>query len=125
MWPNDIPTLLFHFQQVHVSFFDHLMHFVRSFSNSFFQSPGNCIGQKFSQLEQRLVLAKLIRNFYFESVDAEDKLILVGEMILKSKNGLRVKVYRRFNEQERYCSNCLNSRDQLVGDDDEISSRNL
>ena len=41
----------------------------------------NCIGQKFSQLEQRLVIAKLLRNFYFESVEAEDKLILVGVYI--------------------------------------------
>nr|WPM94879.1 cytochrome p450 4CF4 [Polyphagotarsonemus latus] len=66
----------------------------------------NCIGQKFSSIEQKLILAKLLHNFYFESVDAEDKLVIVGEMVLKSKNGLRSKIYRRFNNEERYCSNC-------------------
>lgn len=82
----------------------------------------NCVGQKFSMIEQKLVMAKLLRNFYFESVDPEDKLVIVGEMILKCKNGLRVRIYRRFSEEERYCQNC---RDKQFGENDEISSRNL
>lgn len=84
----------------------------------------NCIGQKFSQLEQKIVLAQLIRNFYWSSIDPEDRLIIVGEMILKCKNGLRVKIYRRFTEEDRYCSNCLTKR-MFESEETEKNSRNL
>lgn len=61
----------------------------------FSAGPRNCIGQKFAMMEQKIVIAKIIRRFYLKSVDPRDKLVIVGEMILRSLNGLRVVITKR------------------------------
>lgn len=61
----------------------------------FSAGPRNCIGQKFSQLEQKIIMANLVRRFIVKSICAEDKLIVVGEVILKSKYGLDLTFVRR------------------------------
>lgn len=50
----------------------------------------NCIGQKFAQMEVKLILAKVIRNFKIRTLDHRDKLAIVGELVLRSRNGLNV-----------------------------------
>lgn len=62
----------------------------------FSAGPRNCIGQRFSQLEQKIIVANVIRRFYLKSVLPEDKLIVAGEMILRPKNGLHLVFSRRF-----------------------------
>lgn len=61
----------------------------------FSAGPRNCIGQKFAMMEQKIVIAKILRNFKVRAVDPRDKLVIVGEMILRSLNGLRLQLTRR------------------------------
>lgn len=61
----------------------------------FSAGPRNCIGQKFAMMEQKIVLSKFIRNFIVTSVDPRDKMIVVGEMVLRPKNGFRVTIEKR------------------------------
>jgi len=62
----------------------------------FSAGPRNCIGQKYAQMEVKVILAKLIRNFYFESCEPIDKLFIVGELVLRPTSGLHVRIRPRF-----------------------------
>lgn len=62
----------------------------------FSAGPRNCIGQKFAQMEVKVILAKVIRNYYIKTVDHRDKLAIVGELVLRSRNGLNVQMIPRF-----------------------------
>lgn len=61
----------------------------------FSAGPRNCIGQKFALSEQKVVVSSLIRKFVVTSVHHRDKLIVVGEMVLRPKNDLKVKIEPR------------------------------
>ena len=67
----------------------------------FSAGPRNCIGQKFAMNEVKIVIAKIIRNFYLKSIDPRDKLVIVGEMILRSINGLKISFVQRKLEQKQ------------------------
>lgn len=62
----------------------------------FSAGPRNCIGQKFAQMEVKVILAKVIRNYYIKTITHRDKLAIVGELVLRSRNGLDVKLTPRF-----------------------------
>lgn len=61
----------------------------------FSAGPRNCIGQKFAMMEQKIVIAKILRHYTIRAVDPRDKLVIVGEMILRSLNGLRMVFTKR------------------------------
>ncbi|KAH7644730.1 cytochrome p450 4v2-like [Dermatophagoides farinae] len=67
----------------------------------FSAGPRNCIGQKFAMNEVKIVIAKIIRHFYLRSIDPRDKLVIVGEMILRSINGLKISFIQRKLEQTK------------------------
>lgn len=62
----------------------------------FSAGPRNCIGQKFAQMEVKIILAKVIRNFHIKTSDHRDKLAIVGELVLRSRFGLKVKLTPRW-----------------------------
>lgn len=49
-------------------------------------------------MEQKILIANIIRNFYVKAVDQRDKLVIVGEMVLRTRNGLRLIIKERFNQ---------------------------
>lgn len=55
----------------------------------------NCIGQKFAMYEEKSVLSSIIRNFKLKSVEQREDLFLMRELILKSFNGMNVKLEKR------------------------------
>uniref|UniRef100_A0A182NQA6 Cytochrome P450 n=1 Tax=Anopheles dirus TaxID=7168 RepID=A0A182NQA6_9DIPT len=55
----------------------------------FSAGPRNCIGQKFGALEAKAVLVAVLRRFRVEAVDRREDLTLYGELVLRSKGGLR------------------------------------
>ncbi|KAJ8981727.1 hypothetical protein NQ317_003792 [Molorchus minor] len=61
----------------------------------FSAGPRNCIGQKFAVLEAKSCLSKILRNFELQPASPEHELELVSEMVLKSKNGMRMKLVNR------------------------------
>lgn len=61
----------------------------------FSAGPRNCIGQKFAMLEMKSSVSKVLRNFELQPVIPEHKLQLLAEAILKSSNGMIVKLVKR------------------------------
>uniref|UniRef100_A0A182PYY9 Uncharacterized protein n=1 Tax=Anopheles epiroticus TaxID=199890 RepID=A0A182PYY9_9DIPT len=61
----------------------------------FSAGPRNCIGQKFGALEAKAVLVAVLRQYRVEAVDRREDLTLYGELVLRSKGGLRIRVTKR------------------------------
>lgn len=57
--------------------------------------PRNCIGQKFAILEEKAVISTVLRRFKVEAIDRREDLTLLGELILRPKDGLRVRISDR------------------------------
>ncbi|CAG2115187.1 unnamed protein product [Medioppia subpectinata] len=56
----------------------------------------NCIGQKFALNELKIVLAKTLRLYHFQSLEPRDSLIEYNAIVKKPKNGIRIKVSPRY-----------------------------
>ncbi|KAK5646138.1 hypothetical protein RI129_004602 [Pyrocoelia pectoralis] len=61
----------------------------------FSAGPRNCIGQKFAMLEMKSVISKILRNFELLPSIPEHNPKLTGAIILKSQNGLCVRLKKR------------------------------
>ncbi|XP_058127632.1 cytochrome P450 4c3-like [Anopheles ziemanni] len=61
----------------------------------FSAGPRNCIGQKFGALEVKAVLVAVLRQFRVEAVHRREDLTLYGELVLRSKDGLKVRIKKR------------------------------
>lgn len=61
----------------------------------FSAGPRNCIGQKFAILEEKSVISAVLRKFKIEAIDRREDLTLLAELILRPKNGLRVRITPR------------------------------
>lgn len=61
----------------------------------FSAGPRNCIGQKFAILEEKAVLSRILRHYKVEAIDRRENLTLLGELILRPKDGLRIKITPR------------------------------
>nr|QST15032.1 CYP4C33-like protein 3 [Diaphanosoma celebensis] len=56
----------------------------------FSAGPRNCIGQKFALMEEKVVLASVFRKFDVTAVGKRDHLHLLGELILRPRDGIRL-----------------------------------
>ncbi|CAM4548245.1 unnamed protein product [Lepidochelys olivacea] len=61
----------------------------------FSAGPRNCIGQRFAQMEERAVLAIILRRFWVETSQEREGLSLVGELILRPNKGIWIQLKRR------------------------------
>ena len=61
----------------------------------FSAGPRNCIGQKFAMMEQKIVLSSFLRHFAVRSIDPRDRMIVVGEMVLRPRNGFKIVIQER------------------------------
>ncbi|XP_050068554.1 cytochrome P450 4c3-like [Anopheles maculipalpis] len=61
----------------------------------FSAGPRNCIGQKFGALEAKAVLVSVLRRYRVEAVDRREDLTLYGELVLRSKDGLKIRITKR------------------------------
>ena len=56
-----------------------------------------CIsGQKFALMEEKSVLASIFRKFQVKAIDKEEDLFLLGELILRPRDGIRVQLIPKF-----------------------------
>ncbi|TNN89699.1 Cytochrome P450 4V2 [Liparis tanakae] len=55
----------------------------------------NCIGQRFALMEEKVVLAAILRNFDIEACQEREDLRPLGELILRPENGIRIKLEKR------------------------------
>ncbi|XP_077504611.1 cytochrome P450 4V2-like isoform X2 [Amblyomma americanum] len=61
----------------------------------------NCIGQKFAQLEEKILLAQILRNFHVESVVPIEDLKLQLEIVLRPLQGIQVRLTPRHRTGSR------------------------
>lgn len=61
----------------------------------FSAGPRNCIGQKFAVMEEKTILACILRQFWVESNQKREELGLAGDLILRPNNGIWIKLKRR------------------------------
>ncbi|ODN00095.1 Cytochrome P450 4C1 [Orchesella cincta] len=57
----------------------------------FSAGPRNCIGQKFALLEEKVVVANILRNLKLTSTQKQEELTLLSDIILHSKDGINIK----------------------------------
>ncbi|XP_040893260.1 cytochrome P450 4V2 [Toxotes jaculatrix] len=55
----------------------------------------NCIGQRFALMEEKVVLAYIMRNFNVEACQTREELRPVGELILRPEKGIWIKLEKR------------------------------
>ncbi|KAI3353377.1 hypothetical protein L3Q82_019910, partial [Scortum barcoo] len=55
----------------------------------------NCIGQRFALMEEKVVLASVLRKFNIEACQKREELRPVGELILRPENGIWIKLTKR------------------------------
>ncbi|NWH56921.1 CP4V2 protein, partial [Geococcyx californianus] len=63
----------------------------------FSAGPRNCIGQRFAQMEEKAILALILRRFWVDSCQKPEELGITGELILRPNNGIWIKLKRRPN----------------------------
>ncbi|NWT51202.1 CP4V2 protein, partial [Erythrocercus mccallii] len=63
----------------------------------FSAGPRNCIGQRFAQMEEKTLLALILRRFWVESCQKPEELGLSGELILRPNKGIWIKLKGRPN----------------------------
>ena len=56
----------------------------------FSAGPRNCIGQKFAMLEMKTVLSYMLRHYRIQSLDRREDITLIGELILRTDEGIKV-----------------------------------
>ncbi|KFP18953.1 cytochrome P450 4V2 [Egretta garzetta] len=61
----------------------------------FSAGPRNCIGQRFAQMEEKALLALIMRRFWVDSCQKPEELGVTGELILRPNNGIWIKLKRR------------------------------
>ncbi|NWI15096.1 CP4V2 protein, partial [Crypturellus soui] len=65
----------------------------------FSAGPRNCIGQRFAQMEEKALLALILRRFWVDCCQKPEELGLTGELILRPNNGIWIQLKRRPNLQ--------------------------
>ncbi|XP_023209501.1 cytochrome P450 4C1-like [Centruroides sculpturatus] len=63
----------------------------------FSAGPRNCLGQRFSMMEMKTILANVLRHFTINSLDPRDKIVISADVILRPVNGIRMTMERRYN----------------------------
>jgi cytochrome P450 family 4 len=61
----------------------------------FSAGPRNCIGQKFALLEEKTVLSYILRHYRLHSIDKREDIILVGDLILRPEDGIKLSISPR------------------------------
>ncbi|EFA10752.1 cytochrome P450 monooxigenase CYP4Q3 [Tribolium castaneum] len=56
----------------------------------FSAGPRNCIGQKFAMLELKAAICGILANFILEPVDTPESIVLVVDLVLRTKNGIKI-----------------------------------
>jgi cytochrome P450 family 4 len=61
----------------------------------FAAGPRNCIGMRFAQMEVKVILSTLLRNFTFESTESFESIKITPDIALRPKYGLHFNVKKR------------------------------
>lgn len=56
----------------------------------------NCIGQRFALMEEKVILANILKRFHIKSIKTIDELEPVGDLIIHPNNGIPIQLNFRF-----------------------------
>ena len=48
------------------------------------------VGQKYAVLEEKVVLATVLRHFHLKALEKREDLVLIGELVLRPRDGVQV-----------------------------------
>jgi len=48
------------------------------------------VGQKYAVLEEKVVLATVLRHFHLKALEMREDLVLIGELVLRPRDGVQV-----------------------------------
>ena len=54
-------------------------------------------GQKFALMEEKIILSSIFRNFHVKALDKREELILLIELILRPRDGIRLRLTSKQN----------------------------
>ncbi|KAL2077679.1 hypothetical protein ACEWY4_027183 [Coilia grayii] len=69
----------------------------------FSAGPRNCIGQRFAMMEEKVVLAWVLRHFEVQACQDREQLRPMGELILRPESGIWIRLRRRTPLKNRSC----------------------
>nr|XP_012139372.1 PREDICTED: cytochrome P450 4c3-like isoform X2 [Megachile rotundata] len=69
----------------------------------------NCIGSKYAIMMVKVLSLFVLKNFHVISLDAEDQLRFISELVLHNANGLRLKITPRKQETDVIILQCMHS----------------
>lgn len=61
----------------------------------FSAGPRNCVGQKFAQLEEKVMLSMIVRKYTFKSVDSRKDIKIIPELVARPYPGVRLILQKR------------------------------
>jgi cytochrome P450 len=61
----------------------------------FSAGPRNCIGQKFAMMEEKIMVSSVLRHYNLTSLDKQDDVRLVAELILRPAKALKIRIEKR------------------------------
>ncbi|KAF8783292.1 Cytochrome P450 4c3 like protein [Argiope bruennichi] len=65
----------------------------------FSAGPRNCIGQRFASMEEKIVVATILRYYTVKSLDQREKFSVVAELVLRPSIPLRIQIRPRKKDQ--------------------------
>lgn len=76
---------------------DYLILLLLLFFFNVFYIPMRCLisGQRFALLLLKIAVATVIKSYKIRSLDPEEKLGLVGEIVLNASNGINITIEKR------------------------------
>lgn len=66
----------------------------------FSAGPRNCIGQKFAMLELKAAICAILANFVLEPVDTPETIVVVVDIVLRTKDGIKIKFVPRLTKED-------------------------
>lgn len=53
------------------------------------------LGQRFAMMEEKVILANILRNYTVESLETRDKVLPAPEVVLRNSKPLKIKIRER------------------------------
>lgn len=57
----------------------------------------NILGQKFAMLEMKTLIVQLLRKFRLEAITKVDDIVLVSDLVLRTKDPVKIRFVKRVN----------------------------
>ncbi|ODM96682.1 Cytochrome P450 4C1 [Orchesella cincta] len=61
----------------------------------FSAGPRNCIGQKFAMMEEKIIIANMLRNFEIKSIKSPKDMVIQSELTIRSPDGIKIQLTPR------------------------------